>query len=374
MSSETRRREPDRWLIAGLVVAIVGLLWVALGFLSFPGSEGWGYDYRAYVDAAVRLTESGSLYQAETLAGPYRPGPYGLYMYAPPLGIALVTLSGMELSAGVALWYLLHVVALMAACALMPVQVPIRLAAFGLAALSLAVTRDLVLGNVSVLLLVPMVIAWRCLDRPIGSIAQALAISIRPMLGILIIWQLLRRQWSAVVWTLGAGLVLIAATLPIVGVGGYVDYLTVLRNLEGVSGVEFNYDLSSTVLAAGGSSSVSTIALLAGYAIAIGAVLASLRRDREVGFMVTVTGSLLLSPLLWDHYLAALVLPAAFVAQRGRAWALLLPLAAWLPPETYPFTLIVATLLPFLARAEAPQVETPAHLARAHDSTPGAPA
>ena len=174
-------------------------------------------------------------------------------------------------------------------------------------------------------------------------------------------------------WTLGAGLILIALTVPLVGINGYLDYLTVLRNLEGVSGVEFNYDLSSTVLAGGGSDTLATLALLAGYAIAVAALLASLRRDREVGFMVTATASLLLSPLLWDHYLAALILPAAFLAQRGRSWAILLPLAAWLPPETYPFSVIVATLLPFVARDASAPADAPREVPAADRSTFVAP-
>ena len=163
-------------------------------------------------------------------------------------------------------------------------------------------------------------------------------------------WQALRRQWRAIAWTIGAGLVLIALTLPFVGLGGYVDYFTVLRNLTGVTGVEFNYDLSSTAVTLGLDQTVATAALLAGYALAIGAMLLSLRRDRELGFIVTATGSLLLSPLLWDHYLAMLVLPAAFLAQRGRAWGVLLPLAAWLPPVALPFVVVAAVILPFLAR------------------------
>jgi hypothetical protein len=341
----------DRWMLAGVALSAIGVAWLLLGFLSFPGGEGWAYDYQAYADAAVRLAETGSLYQAETLDGPYRPGPYGLYMYAPQLGLAITPLASLELEAAAAAWYVLHVLALALACALLPVRPGIRLATFGLAALSLAVTRDLVLGNVSLLLLLPLAAAWRWLDRPLGSIAQALAMSVRPTLGILLIWQLLRRQWLAVAWTVGAGIALVALTLPFVGLEGYREYLTVLANLTGVTGVEFNYDLSSTALTLGASEEAATLALLVGYAIAIGAMLLSLRRDRELGFVVTTTGSLLLSPLLWDHYLAMLVLPAAFLAGRGRAWGILLPLATWLPAVTLPFVVVAGVLLPFLARA-----------------------
>ena len=71
-------------------------------------------------------------------------------------------------------------------------------------------------------------------------------------------------------------------------------------------------------------------------------MLFSLRYDRETSFMVTIGATLLLAPLLWDHYLATLLLPAAFLAQRGRTWGLALPLLAWLPPEVLPLLAIVA--------------------------------
>ena len=72
-------------------------------------------------------------------------------------------------------------------------------------------------------------------------------------------------------------------------------------------------------------------ARLVSLALAVVAILLGLRRDREVGFMVTVCASLLLVPLLWDHYLATLVVPAALLAQRWHAAFILLPLLAWLP-------------------------------------------
>ena len=75
-----------------------------------------------------------------------------------------------------------------------------------------------------------------------------------------------------------------------------------------------------------------------------------LRFDRETSFMVTIGATLLLAPLLWDHYLAALILPAAFLAQRGRLWGLGLPLLAWLPPEVLPLLAVAGTFVPFVAR------------------------
>jgi hypothetical protein len=340
----------ERALLAGFALAVLGLLWLALGFVSFPGGEGWGYDYQSYVNAAERLAETGTLYPAWALEGPYRTGSIFNYYYAPPLGIVIGPLDAVSGELAVQAWYLLHVLALMAACALMPVATWVRLAVFGVTALSYGATRDLALGNVSVLLLLPLAVAWRWLDGPIGAAAQAVAMSVRPMLGVLLVWQLLRRRWRAVAWTIASGLAIIVLSLPFVGIGGYVDYFAVLRNLSGLSGEANNLDLSSTALSLGADQSISELALLGSYALGIAAIGLSLRRDREVGFVVTSTASLLLVPLLWDHYLAMLALPAALLAARGRPWGLALPLMAWLPEPALPFVVIAAVWLPFLAR------------------------
>jgi hypothetical protein len=115
------------------------------------------------------------------------------------------------------------------------------------------------------------------------------------------------------------------------------------------------------------------LVLIPVYLLALGAVLVSRRRDPEVGFMVTAAAALLLAPLIWDHYLSLLLLPAAFLAERGRPWALVLPLLTWLPGELLPLVSIAALLLPFLARdkakpgddqpaASGPSVGRPVHI------------
>jgi hypothetical protein len=342
--------ERSRGSLVAFGVALLGLAAIVLAFVTFEGAAAWGYDFEAYRNAALRLAQTGSLYQADTIAGPFNPGPYGLYLYPPPLGVAIGSFADVPLQDGAALWFALHVACLVLACALFPVSLTTRLLAFGIAALSFGVIRDLVLGNVSVVLLPFLALAWRFLDRPVGSIATAVAIALRPTIGLLLVWQLLRRRWLAVAWTVAAGLVLIALSMPFVGPTGYAEYLTVLRNLSDMTGVENNIDLGSTVLGLAEDRALGEAALLAGYAVAIVALLASLRRDAEVGFMVTLGASMLLSPLLWDHYLATLVIPAAFLTARGRPIAILLPLLTWLPAAALPFVVVLATVAPFLAR------------------------
>jgi len=147
--------------------------------------------------------------------------------------------------------------------------------------------------------------------------------------------------------------VIVLVSLPFVGVVSHQHYLTVLRNVYDVTGQDNNMDLGSAVLRVGGGPLLASIALYAGFAVGIGAMLLSLRHDRQTGFMVTIGASLLVSPLLWDHYLSALLLTGAFLAQRGRRWGLALPIAAWISGPVSPLLALAATLLPFLVRLPA---------------------
>src|SRR4029079_19474761 len=62
----------------------------------------------------------------------------------------------------------------------------------------------------------------------------------------------------------------------------------------------------------------------------------------EGSFMVAVIATQLLSPILWDHYAVVLLLPTAWLLERGRRWAMVIPLATpillvgLLPTVVYP--------------------------------------
>jgi hypothetical protein len=336
-------------------LALTGAVVLAVAMVTWLGSAAAGsaYDFHAYYDAALRLVATGTPYQAETLSGPFSPGPYGLYLYAPPLAVLFVPLTWLGEQPAMLVWLLARIGLLVATCALLPMSRPLRLAAFGVAALSVPFLLDLNLGNVSLIVTFLAVVTWRWLDRPLGSIALAIALTLRPTMGIVLGWWLLRARWRPILWTVIAAAVIFIATLPFVEIGGWTDYVTVIRNLSGVTGVPKNVDLGSSVLLLGGPAWLATAALFAGYALAIGALLVSLRRDRELSYVVAAMSSLLLAPLMWDHYLTILLLPAAFLASRGRTWGLALPLAAWIPllagAWLYPALAIAGLLLPFVA-------------------------
>lgn len=336
--------------ILAFAIAALAVVWLLVALDRLVPSRGWGFDLEAYLAAAQRLARGGSIYQAYSLEGKFRPGPYGLYLYAPPFAVATLPFDAVSVPTAKIVWYLIRVALLAVACGCMPVRPTVRCLVFAVATVSWPVLVDMNLGNVSVFVTALLAFVWRGLDRPMGSITLAIAMSVRSTLGLVLIWYLLRRQWWPAIWTIAAGIVIILLSLPFVGIQGYADFVTVLRNVDEVTGQFNNLDLGSTVARLGGGALGASIALYSGYILGVGAMLWSLRYDRETSFMVTVGATLLMAPLLWDHYLSALILPAAFLAHRGRRWGLGLPLLAWLPSGLLPVLAIVATLIPFVVR------------------------
>jgi len=342
---------PERWrplLAAGFLFG--ALAWLAYALYDVADSMAWGYDYAAYHAAAERLVETGSPYQAHTLAGPFRPGPFGLYLYSPLPAVLLVPLTSLSPAGATWLWLALHIVVLGLTCALMPVPVRTRLLVLTVACLSWPVLRDLLLGNVSLPVTFLAVLGWRFLDRPAGAAAIAVAMALRPTMGLLLGWWLIRGRWRPLLWVIGATLLVVLLSLPFVGLRGWLEYATVLRNLTDFEAVVRNLAFGELIELLGAPAPVVLAASLASYGLAMAAVVLSLRRDRELSYVVTIGATLVLSPLLWDHYLTNLLVPAAFLAGRGRWWGLALPLVCWLVPEsTFSLIAIAGLLLPFLA-------------------------
>jgi hypothetical protein len=348
MTARRAASEIEWWV--PLTLAVGGVIVVVLGWTTIVGAEhtaGWGFDFRAYYDAAVRFAATGSPYQVETLSGPFRPGPAGLYLYTPLPALLIVPLTWLGPSAATLTWLFIRLGLLFGTCALLPVPRWVKLATLGIAIISAEFLYDLNLGNVSLIVTFLAVVAWRWLDKPISGVAIAASLSIRPTMGVIWVWWIVRRQWQAVAWTVIGGAAIVVLSLPFTGLDPWFQFVTVLRNVSDVMGVPRNLDLGSTALSLGLSPLASLMLLFAGYALAVGAILISLRRDREIGFAVTLMATLLLSPLLWDHYLTNLIVPAALLASRGRRWGLLLPLLGWLPLP--PAVVVVGMLVPFLA-------------------------
>jgi hypothetical protein len=336
--------------VAPFVLAAVGVMVLLVSAWRFVGSFGFSYDFAAYELAARRLVDGDPLYPPG-VAEAYNSGAYeNLYLYAPPLAVALMPAAPFEAGVVDLAWLWARVGVLLAGCLILPVALPIRLAALGVAGLSFPILYDLNLGNLSIVLLALSALIWRFREHPLGTAALAAVLSVRYSFALVLIEMVASRRWKMLAWTVFGGLVIAAATLPFVGIAGWFAYVEILTGLRDVTSGEHNLNLADTAIAAGLPVGLRPLFIGGSIAIALGATLiASLRRDRETAVVVALTGTLLFWPFLHPHYLAQLIIPAAFLASRGWWWAVALPLLGWLPGTLLPVVAIVATLAPLVA-------------------------
>jgi hypothetical protein len=331
---------------APFAAAVVAAVLLLMAVVIFVNSRGFGYDYVAY-DAAARRIASGLALYVPGTAEAYARGAYeGLYLYPPPLAIALVPLTFVDERTATLLWMAMRIGLLVFGCAMLPVRGSVRLLTFAVACVSYPVLFDLNLGNISIVVFALTALAWRLDGRLAGAIVHAVLIAIRFPFGVFVALWLAQRRYLMLMATLVAGAVLIVLSLPIVGFATYTDYVTILRSLPDISTGEHNLSIGGTVSGLGSTGPSLAVVTLVGYAFGLGAIVyGGLRRDRDVAFVMTAVATLVVSPFIHPHYLVLLLLPAALLAERGHWWGLLLPLAGWLPDPVLPFVAPVCLVL-----------------------------
>lgn len=336
----------DRRFLDLVAPALLGLVLVyrALQLFAWSSTPQWGYDFSAYWTAARHVLDSEPLYSAAQLAGPYAPQGQTLYLYPPFLAAFVVPLALAwpgGYGAANAVWALLG--ALAGAAAVLGVArlegiAPTRRGRLLLIGATFAfppVVGELVLGNVHLMLLGLLALAWWGIRRGdatgemIGGVAVAAATLIKVFPILLVVWFLATGRFRATAWAMLGGAVLVFLSLPITGVRPWLDYPVALLNLGRPSDVT---DALAPAVWLGElvDDRLARLAVL-GVAVVLIAWVAR-RRDDWTGYAMAVTVAVLAAPAVFQHYLAILVLP------------LLLALAAT-PPTAAPRAALAAAYL-----------------------------
>jgi alpha-1,2-mannosyltransferase len=336
-----------RQALAGLL-PVVAILSFALGVgatLAVAG-DTLGYDFRAYYAAATRVLAGQPAYDP----GFDLAGAFGLFFYPPtflPLALPFALLP--EQAATVA-WIALMLGCFVGALVAMPVSTRTRFWILLVAGLSWPVVYNIKLGQVGPLLLLLFAVAWRWLDRPwVFGIASALGAAVKVQPGILLVWALLRRRWRAVLAGAVALVVLVLIATVSSGFDAWTDFWGILtrvsdpvRTPQNATPGAVAWQLGVPLQVAGTLQVITAVVVIAVF------VAASLLLPTEPSFLVAVITTQLLSPILWDHYAIVLLLPTAWLLDRGRMWALAIPLVTtWLlvgitPPVIYPIVYAAA--------------------------------
>ena len=283
-----------------------------------------GYDYLAYDLAVDRLLAGQPIYDATAQEF----GPFGLFFYPPPSLLLVLPVALLPTSIAIWTWTVLLAAASVAAVALMPIARRTFWWVLLLAALSWPLLYAIKLGQVGPIALLLFAIGWRWLDqpRPLGlSIGLGTVIKVQPAL--LIGWALVtgRRQAAVVAVVVVAVLSLLATVFT--GPGAWFDLASLLARVSKPIETPHAFGVGRLAFEAGASFEVATLLHWVNFALAALLVAITVLRGSAVaGYMAVVVASQFLSPVLWDHYALVLLLPTAWLLDRGRLWAAAIPL------------------------------------------------
>jgi len=322
--------ERSRVSAASLAAAALPVLALAT-FVTFTGvtlavaGDTLGYDFLAYHAAAQRLLDGRPLYDMSFQGA----GGFGLFYYPPFFAPLILPFGLLDGSIATWAWIAGSLAAFALGVALLPVARSTRWLVVLLAGLSWPFVYAVKLGQVGPLLFLVLAVGWRWLDRPtaIGA-SGAIGAAVKLQPGLVLAWALVTRRWRAA--TIGVAMLValaVAATL-LAGPAAWADFVTLIGRVGDPIETERNLTPGAVAFQLGAPGSVAAALQVAAMAVVVVVWLFACMRGSPVSsYLVTVVASQLLSPILWDHYAMLLLLPVAWLWERGHRWAAGVPLA-----------------------------------------------
>lgn len=302
-------------LLLGVAPVAFALL---LAFVGYGSSWPVGFDFRGTLwEPARALLDGAAIYPEPTREAVLVGNPT---VYPPLVVIAAVPFT--LFSAGTASWLWLGVLGagVLVAMRILGVR---DWRCLVLAVTSPVVVHGLYFGNLTVLLIVPLALAWRYRDRAwIAGLAVGAAVAAKLFVWPLVVWLLLTRRFRAAAWSAASAAVLLLGAWAAVGFQGLRDYPSLLRVVQDVYAVR-SISLSTAAASLGASVRAAVaVAALAGLLCLIAAAWLSRRADGDRrAFAVVVAACVLASPIVWPNYAALLLVPIAVTWPRlAPAW------------------------------------------------------
>ena len=287
---------------------------------------------------ATQNWESGSSLYAPTIATGMWMGSFWLQfldMNPPHFHLLLVPLAKLSLQTSALIWLVVNLATAIASIAIVLRELQLRVARVHwlpfacLCLASVATGGNLLTGQCTGLLMLPMALAWRAArcDRWDGCGAWlGVLVSVKPFLGLFMPTLLLLGRWRALrsLCVSGAGCALLGVL--VFGWRSYVEWFDALRDVSWVwAGMNGSIRAGAAKTLAW-SPFLTPVALRPAWVTPLWIVCCAavalvsaraVRRSIEHAFSITILASLLISPLGWTYYLW-LAMPGCFALWRER--------------------------------------------------------
>ena len=185
------------------------------------------------------------------------------------------------------------------------------------------VVHGLWFGNLTLLLLVALALAWRYRNRAwVVGIAIGTAVAAKLFVWPLVVWLLLTRRFRAAAWAVSSAIVLVSGAWALVGFDGLREYPKLLHVVQDVY-AERSFSVATAAGALGASVPVGVVLAAIAGLLCVGAAAWLLTRDDgdRRAFAALVAACVVASPIVWPNYAALLFVPIAVTWPRlAPAW------------------------------------------------------
>ncbi|HSI97952.1 MAG TPA: glycosyltransferase family 87 protein, partial [Gaiellaceae bacterium] len=321
------RRSLD-WVALGVLLLIVFWWWLVLAVQGSPGD--WAFDFRQFWQGGNDVVNGVSPYPSEALlatAGDHL-DPEGIrdvfrFPYPAVAAIALAPFGALGFEVAAAIWSALLIVSLLAAGLTLGVR---DWRVLGIVVSSAPVISAVRLGTLTPLMILLLAVAWRWRDRRwVAGGSIAFAISLKLFLWPVVVWLAATRRFTAAIVAAGVAAAVTLAAWAAIGFDGLAEYPELLRRLSDVV-ADRGFSLVAFGVEVGLPRGVAeTLPWLVGVSLLAVVVAGARRRDGDrVGFSVAIVASIALTPIVWLHYFALLVVPLALARPRiSWAWGMM---------------------------------------------------
>jgi hypothetical protein len=289
-----------------------------LAFVGYANSLPIGFDFRGTLwEPARALLDGAQIYPEPTREAVVVGNPA---VYPPPFILASVPLALLPVTLASWLWFFVLAGCVLAAMWILGVR---DWRCLVLAVTSPVVVHGLFYGNLTIVMVLLVALAWRYRDQARwAGLALGAAIAAKLFVWPLVVWLLLTRRFKAAAWTAGTLLVLVLGAWALIGFEGFRDYPKLLRVVQDVYAVR-SISLSTVASALGASVEVAVAAAaIAGFVcLAVASWLVRRADGDRRAFAVLVAACVIASPIVWPNYAGLLFVPIAITWPRlAPAW------------------------------------------------------